>query len=152
MRKATRWAVAGGLLCAATLGPLGGTGTADSARTTEPSGERASSSLYAPSALVLTVAPGTSAKAADPQRAVTLSCAPKPHGTHPNPAKACAELREVGGDFGKLSGTDRQLCTKEHRPTVVTAQGVWKGKRVHHERSFGNPCEKKTQGRSVFAF
>jgi hypothetical protein len=35
---------------------------------------------------------------------------------------------------------------------VVTAQGVWQGKRVSYERTFANECVKKASATSVFAF
>ncbi|MGI5350863.1 subtilase-type protease inhibitor [Streptomyces sp. CA-250714] len=110
-------------------------------------------SLYAPSALVLTIADGESATTATPQRAVTLSCTPGPSGTHPNVKQACTQLRASGGDFEALadnSGTT--FCTKEWRPVVVTAQGVWEGKRVNYERVYANNCMKRVAGASVFAF
>lgn len=54
-------------------------------------------SLYAPSALVLTVARGEDPLTATVERAVTLTCAPTAEGTHPDPAAACKELAEVRG-------------------------------------------------------
>ncbi|MBO8200402.1 subtilase-type protease inhibitor [Streptomyces smyrnaeus] len=110
-------------------------------------------SLYAPSALVLTIADGESAATAAPQRAVTLSCTPGPSGTHPAAAKACTQLRASGGDFEALADdAGSTFCTKEWRPVVVTAQGVWEGKRVDYERVYGNNCMKRAEGASVFAF
>ncbi|WP_326806538.1 MULTISPECIES: subtilase-type protease inhibitor [unclassified Streptomyces] len=108
-------------------------------------------SLYAPSALVLTVTQGDSAAAA-PERAVTLSCTPTATGTHPAADTACEQLRAAGGDFDALKSEGDLYCTREWRPVVVTAQGVWEGKRVDHERTYANTCVKNVEGSSVFAF
>lgn len=144
MRNTARLAAAGTLLTAAVFGPLGGTALAAQ----NPS----STSLYAPSALTLTVAQGESAASSTPERAVTLSCAPGPSGTHPSAERACGELRTALGDFDALPGHGQGYCTMEYNPVVVTAEGVWEGKRVHYERTFGNDCVKKSEGMSVFDF
>ncbi|MDF4249136.1 subtilase-type protease inhibitor [Streptomyces sp. WMMB303] len=110
-------------------------------------------SLYAPSVLVLTIADGESAATTAPQRAVTLNCMPAPSGSHPAAQDACARLRASGGDFDALTeGGEQTFCTKEWRPVVVTAQGVWQGERVNYERTFANACQKRVEGSSVFAF
>ncbi|MFE7776197.1 subtilase-type protease inhibitor [Streptomyces sp. NPDC057445] len=112
------------------------------------------SSLYAPSALVLTSAHGESV-AATPQRAVTLTCAPTATGTHPAPKDACAALAQVKGDFSELAETTRgepRFCTRQYDPVTVTAQGVWQGKRVNYEHTFSNECIKNSEGSSVFEF
>jgi hypothetical protein len=140
MRYTARWAATLGLAATAVCWPLAQAASA------------APASLYAPSALVLTVGHGQSAMTAAPARAVTLSCAPTPSGTHPAPADACAELRATGGDFDALSSDEQVMCTKEYDPVVVTVEGVWQGKRVAYERAFANECVKSTYGNSVFAF
>ncbi|MGC9539465.1 protease inhibitor [Streptomyces sp. UG1] len=144
MRNTARWAATLGLTATAVCGPLTGSALADT--------DAAPASLYAPSALVLTVAHGDAAAMTTPVRAVTLSCAPKPSGTHPAPGSACAELRGVNGDFDALGGRDGVLCTKQYDPVVVTVDGVWQGKRVSYERTFGNECVKGSYGTSLFAF
>ncbi|MFJ8196639.1 protease inhibitor [Streptomyces sp. NPDC096152] len=144
MRNTARWAATLGLTATAVCGPLAGAALAT------PSS--APASLYAPSALVLTVGHGESAAAATPERAVTLGCAPTSSGTHPAPALACAELRAAGGDFDALTVKRDVLCTKEYNPVVVTAAGVWQGKRVSYERTFANTCVKDAAMSSVFAF
>ncbi|WP_349816381.1 subtilase-type protease inhibitor [Streptomyces sp. MRC013] len=110
------------------------------------------SRLYAPNALVLTVAKGEKAKTATPLRAVTLTCAPTPGGTHPAPEEACGELRAANGDFSALRGEAERACAKIYDPLVVTAEGVWEGKRVAYERMFGNSCVLQNEGGSVFSF
>ncbi|QOV40597.1 protease inhibitor [Streptomyces ferrugineus] len=144
MRNTARWAATLGLTATAVCGPLTGSALADT--------DAAPASLYAPSALVLTVAHGDTAAMTTPVRAVTLSCAPTPSGTHPAPGSACAELRGVNGDFDALRGRDGVLCTKQYDPVVVTVDGVWQGKRVSYERTFGNECVKGSYGTSLFAF
>jgi hypothetical protein len=144
MRHLVRSAAAIPLLAAGTLvGLLSGTATAAPA---------APGSLYAPSALVLTVGEGENAATAVPQRAVTLSCTPSATGSHPAPATACAELFEAGGDFTALGTTTDRFCPMVHDPVVVTATGVWDGRRVHFERTYGNACLMGAEGTEVFAF
>ncbi|MEU2184194.1 subtilase-type protease inhibitor [Streptomyces thermolilacinus] len=117
--------------------------------------ERASTGetrLYAPNALVLTIAQGDTAATATPLRAVTLTCVPSPGGTHPSPKEACAELRAVDGEFSALRGDEERACIKIYDPLVVTAEGVWEGRRVQYERTFGNSCELGNEAGPVFAF
>ena len=144
MRNTARWAATLALTATAVCGPL--TGAALAAPAPAPA------SLYAPSALVLTVGHGDSAATATPLRAVTLSCAPTASGTHPAPAQACAELRGVGGDVTALTARDDVLCTKLYDPVVVTVDGVWQGKRVSYEQTFANSCVKNSNLSSVFTF
>lgn len=100
-----------------------------------------SAGLYAPSALVLSVGKGDAATATV-QRAVTLSCAPRPGGTHPSPAAACAELHSVKGEFTQLTAPRPQgNCTRQWDPVVLDATGVWQGRRVSWSATFGNACE-----------
>lgn len=140
MRNTARWAAIVTLTATAVCGPLAGAALA------------APDSLYAPSDLVLTVGHGESAAFATPERAVTLTCAPAPAGSHPAAAAACAELRASGGDFDALVPREDVMCTKQYDPVVVTAQGVWQGRRVSYERTFGNGCMKDLYGSAVFAF
>jgi hypothetical protein len=112
-------------------------------------------SIYAPSALVLTVGRGTDAATAAVQRAVVLECAPRPRGTHPAAASACGQLTSVGGRFEQLirtEGSTGTMCTKIWDPVVITAEGVWKGQRVAWQHTFANSCTMKGTGGSVFAF
>ncbi|MFF7754593.1 subtilase-type protease inhibitor [Streptomyces sp. NPDC007971] len=144
MRSPARWAAILGLTATSVCGPLIGAAAAAS--------DAAPSSLYAPSSLVLTTGHGDNAVTATPERAVTLNCAPTASGTHPAAAQACAELRGVGGDFAALKPRADVWCTKLYDPVVVTVQGVWQGKRVSYERTFGNTCVKDALDSSVFAF
>ncbi|EST35827.1 subtilase-type protease inhibitor [Streptomyces roseochromogenus] len=144
MRNTARWAAALGFAAVAVCGPL--TGAAVAAPSVAPS------SLYAPSALVLTTGHGSDAATATPERAATLSCAPTASGTHPAAAQACAELSGVGGNFAALKAAPGVWCTDLYDPVVVTVQGVWQGKRVAYERTFGNACMRDATVGGVFAF
>lgn len=144
MRNPARWAATLGLTAAAVCGPL--TGAAHASPAAEPA------SLYAPSALVLTTGHGESSATVTPERAVTLSCAPKASGTHPNTVEACAELRGAEGDFDALESRSGVWCTREYDPVVVRVDGVWQGQYVSYERTFANECVKNSYGTSVFAF
>lgn len=109
-------------------------------------------SVYAPSALVLTVGKGPDAATAAVQRAVVLNCAPKAGGTHPAAARACADVNSVDGRFQELvAGGTPGMCTRIWDPVVVTADGVWKGQRVSWQHTFANSCTRKAGG-SVFDF
>ena len=100
MRNTARWAITLGLTATAVCAPLSGAALA-------APGD-APSALYAPSALVLTVGKGVSATTATPERAVTLTCAPGPSGTHPAAGSACADLGAVGGDLHLPGGAIEQ--------------------------------------------
>ncbi|RII20751.1 Subtilisin inhibitor precursor [Streptomyces sp. YIM 130001] len=110
----------------------------------EPDTRSTATSLYAPSALVLTIGQGDDPATMISERAVTLTCTPTPGGTHPAATGACAELAGVKGRFTELVGAaPGAWCTKEWRPVVVTADGVWNGRHVRWSASFANPCEMK---------
>jgi hypothetical protein len=112
-------------------------------------------SLYAPSALVLTVARGEDPLTATVERAVTLTCVPTAGGTHPDPAAACDELAAVQGKFSELTADpSNRTCTRQWDPVVVTAHGVWQGKPVEFSTTYGNSCEMAggVNDSAVFAF
>ncbi|MFE2282353.1 subtilase-type protease inhibitor [Streptomyces sp. NPDC059454] len=144
MRNTARWAATLGLTAAAVCAPL--SGAAQAAPGTTPS------ALYAPSALVLTLGHGDSATTVAPERAVTLTCAPGPSGTHPAAGAACAEMNRVSGDLDALTMREGVFCTKQYDPVLVTVDGVWQGERVSYERVFSNACVMNAHGSSVFAF
>ncbi|WP_435239734.1 subtilase-type protease inhibitor [Streptomyces sp. YPW6] len=112
-------------------------------------------SLYAPSALVLTVARGEDPMTATVERAVTLDCAPTARGSHPDPAAACKQLASVRGEFAELAaGPSNRTCTRQWDPVVATAHGVWQGKPVRFSTTYGNACEMagSMNDNAVFAF
>ncbi|MEU2116331.1 SSI family serine proteinase inhibitor [Streptomyces sp. NPDC016459] len=117
--------------------------------------QAAPASLYAPSALVLTIGEGEDPASASVTRAVTLTCAPTPSGSHPAPEEACAELEAADGDFTSLTDSeDGNPCTREWNPVTITGDGVWQGRRVTWSATYGNPCElrARTADGAVFAF
>ncbi|MFF3692943.1 subtilase-type protease inhibitor [Streptomyces sp. NPDC002221] len=144
-------AAVGAVAVALLANGLIGTGLGSAAAAPAEAAKRLS--LYPPSALVISIEPGTGDEGASVQRAVTLSCAPTPSGTHPAPAAACAELRNVQGDFTALaaSGAPR-LCTQVWQPVTVRADGVWNGKRVSHVQTYANSCLKAAGSEAVFNF
>ncbi|MEI5523137.1 protease inhibitor [Streptomyces brasiliscabiei] len=144
MPKTARLAATLTLAATAVCGPLTGSALA--------APEPAVAGLYAPSALVLTTGHGETAATVTPERAVTLTCAPKASGTHPAPVDACAELRDSGGDLDALSRGAGVKCTKQYDPVVVTVHGVWQGKRVAYERVFANECLKNSGASVLYAF
>ncbi|MFK0235269.1 SSI family serine proteinase inhibitor [Streptomyces vinaceus] len=111
-------------------------------------------SLYAPSAVVLAVAPGDGDAAVS--RAVALSCAPAAQGTHPDPQAACAALAATGGSLNQLlAAPDRnRACPMHYDPVTVTADGVWKGSRIAWKHTFANACTMSAtlNGNATFAF
>lgn len=110
-------------------------------------------SVYAPSALVLTVTDGADHQTGTVRRAVTLSCAPTPSGSHPDAVAACSELKKNGAKFDAItaSATNR-VCTKEWEPVTVTADGVWDGRRVNYAHTFSNSCAMDGSRGAVFTF
>ncbi|MGW6263497.1 subtilase-type protease inhibitor [Streptomyces sp. NPDC055085] len=119
-----------------------------------PSANAGPASLYAPSAVVLTVAHGDAADVAI-ERAVTLSCAPRPAGTHPSPASACKDLLRANGDFTNLVvRAGEQTCSEDYAPVTVGIQGVWRGRQTSWQYTFFNSCEKEAalSESSAFSF
>lgn len=108
----------------------------------------ATRSLYAPSALVMSIGYGEDATTV--QRAATLRCEPL-GGDHPAAAEACTELVRVNGDFAALDGPDR-MCTKEYQPVTVTVSGVWRGRQTSYRQTFSNRCTLIQAKGSVFEF
>ncbi|MDI3423591.1 subtilase-type protease inhibitor [Streptomyces luteolus] len=110
-------------------------------RSDRPSVPTLEKGLYAPTDLVLAVGRGADAATITVERTVTLSCAPRPSGTHPDAAAACAELKAVDGRFGDLARTSTNaMCTKQWAPVTVFATGVWEGRRVGWSTTFANGC------------
>ena len=89
MRNTARWAATLALTATAVCGPLTGAALATP--------DAAPASLYAPSALVLTIGHGESAAVATPMRAVTLTCAPDglrhPPGSRPGVRRTARHRR-----------------------------------------------------------
>ncbi|MGW7097966.1 SSI family serine proteinase inhibitor [Streptomyces sp. NPDC054838] len=136
--------LASGAMALTALTALAGSGAADAA----PTGAE---TLYAPSALVVSVASGEDPAQATVMRAGTLVCAPRPTGTHPDPAAACAELRATGGAPDALTAPRANVrCTREWNPLTVTVDGVWQGRRMNYAHVFANPCELRSSEGVLF--
>jgi hypothetical protein len=114
----------------------------------QPQAQPAPRSLFAPSALVLSLGYGEDTNTV--QRAATLRCEPA-GGDHPAAADACAELTRVDGDFISLRGQDG-ICTKEYRPVTVTVTGIWRGRHTSYRSTFANRCMLIQVKGSVFEF
>ncbi|MCX5380450.1 subtilase-type protease inhibitor [Streptomyces sp. NBC_00091] len=132
---------AAALLCLA-----GATGTAEAKPT----------SLYAPSAMVFSIAEGEGAASGRVLRAAVLSCMPSAQGTHPAPEAACTALNSTGGTFDRLLAAPdvNRACPMHYEPVTVTAEGVWQGSRVAWKHTFSNSCAMSAtlNGNAVFAF
>ncbi|WP_328321234.1 subtilase-type protease inhibitor [Streptomyces sp. NBC_00388] len=133
MRHSLRTLGAAALAAAACVTGIAGTAHAGTA------------SIYAPTALVLTIGRGDEA-ASTVVRAVTLNCAPRPQGTHPDSAAACAELKAVDGDLSLIGTTTatspvEPQCSFLWAPVTVTADGVWQGRRISWRATYGNACQ-----------
>ncbi|MEI5099735.1 subtilase-type protease inhibitor [Streptomyces sp. PmtG] len=146
--------ITGGIALGAALA-FGCLTTAATAATpaTGPAPEAATARMYAPSELVLTIGYGDKAETASIQRAVTLGCSSSGVGSHPDAEAACEELRAVHGKFDTVTKKpSSRACTKDWNPIVVTAQGVWEGRRVSYEHTFANPCALEIGQGRTFAF
>ncbi|MCX4985976.1 subtilase-type protease inhibitor [Streptomyces sp. NBC_00572] len=120
--------------------------------------EARTESLYAPSAVVLSISKGTDTSSATILRAVTLSCAPTAGGTHPAPEAACAELKATSQDgafTGLLASPEPdRMCPQLFDPVTVTVDGVWEGSRTSWQYTFANACTMgvSLNGGAAFAF
>ncbi|WP_438488741.1 subtilase-type protease inhibitor [Streptomyces sp. S186] len=109
--------------------------------------------LYAPTEMVLTIGQGDSRATTTSLRAATLSCMPTASGSHPYAKAACAQLRSVAGDFTKVTdAAGQRICNKIWDPIVVTADGVWQGRRISYTHVFANSCEMAGGKDMVFEF
>lgn len=119
----------------------------------EPAATAKPKSLYAPSALVLTVGKGENPKTHTVQRAVTLRCEPSPGGDHPAAPEACADIAAARGGVAGVRDMDPdRVCTRIYDPVVITAQGVWEGRLVSYRETFANECVMLGEKGAVFEF
>lgn len=101
-----------------------------------------------PTSLHLTLTrPGDGATTA---RSVTLHCDP-PGGTHPEAARACAELARHGGRIEREA--DRgAACTMIYAPVVAEASGRWRGRPVSFRAEYSNECVLHARTGALFLF
>jgi hypothetical protein len=83
-------------------------------------------------------------------KAVRLTCDPT-GGGHPKPTEACAVLRRAGADPGKLQPGD-SLCILLYQPVTARLNGVWRGKTVKWQKTYGNTCEMNRATGVLFDF
>ncbi|WP_198942296.1 SSI family serine proteinase inhibitor [Streptomyces sp. CB02261] len=76
----------------------------------------------------------------------------RPGKDHPHTAEACADLHAANGNFYRLPGQDTAVCANETGPVTVTADGTYKGRPVHWERTFDNDCERQLATGLVYEF
>ncbi|WP_217698387.1 SSI family serine proteinase inhibitor, partial [Streptacidiphilus griseoplanus] len=72
-------------------------------------------------------------------------------GPHPPSAQACTRLAQAGGSPRALRG-GRRFCPALADPVTVTADGVWRGRRVSYRETFGNHCALLSARGEVFDF
>jgi hypothetical protein len=84
-------------------------------------------------------------------RHTLLSCVP-PRGTHPRPVEACEALTEAGGDPAELVPLPGVICVMRYDPVTVTATGIWDGRFIRFERTYGNACTLYAATGPVFSF
>ncbi|WP_229073750.1 SSI family serine proteinase inhibitor [Actinoplanes sp. DH11] len=82
--------------------------------------------------------------------AVKLTCDPV-GGGHPEGAAACATLRRIDADPARLEGGDR-MCILLYQPVTAQLKGVWQGRDVRWEHTYGNTCEMNRATGVLFQF
>ncbi|MER7708407.1 SSI family serine proteinase inhibitor [Kitasatospora sp. NPDC097605] len=88
--------------------------------------------------LRLTVAHGPNPGSGMPH-VVTLDCPPDSVTTHPDPFTACRLLDSVNGDLAQLN-VDPGVCNDLYDPYTVTATGVYRGRQLAFQQTYGNHC------------
>ncbi|MFF8377934.1 SSI family serine proteinase inhibitor [Streptomyces sp. NPDC015661] len=81
---------------------------------------------------------------------VWLDC-PGGERNHPHARAACADLQRAGGDFDRLPG-GIGICSNDATPVTVTADGTYRGREVHWERTFVDECALGVATGRVFDF
>ena len=84
-------------------------------------------------------------------RVFALTCDPD-GGTHPHPEKACELLRSVDGDFRRLNVNPDAICITLYAPVTAHMEGVWQGRKVSYQKTYGNSCWLAAATGAVFAF
>ncbi|MEU8674162.1 SSI family serine proteinase inhibitor [Streptomyces sp. NPDC048560] len=84
-------------------------------------------------------------------RTVVLTCPATGTDRHSDPAAACAELVEAGGELDALPG-DAHGCTREFDPVTAWADGTFRGRPVHWSRTYPNACALDSATGAVFRF
>ncbi|MEU4833831.1 SSI family serine proteinase inhibitor [Streptosporangium sp. NPDC023615] len=108
------------------------------------SGDRPSRSAKA---LVLSVAQGEKPM---PATGHALLLCDRPGSTHPDAVGACEALAEVRGDPARIRPLSGVACTMQYDPVTVTAMGIWNGRFIRFEQTFGSACSLRAATGSVF--
>ncbi|MFC0041442.1 SSI family serine proteinase inhibitor [Actinomadura rayongensis] len=82
-------------------------------------------------------------------RTVVLRCGPA-GGTHPQAARACAELARGGGKVDRPS--DGVFCTMDYAPVTASAQGRYGRGSVRFSKEYSNACVMRARTGTLFAF
>lgn len=91
-------------------------------------------------------------EARDDIRTAFLTCEPT-GGSHPYAQDACQALKDVNGDFTKLTTEhSTSTCPLNYKPVTLTAKGRWQGKPVTFEKTFPNDCVAGAATGKVFSF
>jgi hypothetical protein len=122
--------------------------------------------LGAAAAIVLAMSAATAAEAVSTDRttdlvlsymaeagyaaAVKLHCDPA-GGAHPEPAKACATLRKVGGRPDRIKAAEI-MCMMLYAPVTAEITGTWKGRPLSWQHTYGNRCEMTRATGVLFTF
>ncbi|MFF2658830.1 SSI family serine proteinase inhibitor [Kitasatospora sp. NPDC058032] len=100
--------------------------------------------------LRLTVAHGATPGAGMPH-VVTLDCPPDGATTHPDPITACRLLDSVNGDLDRLN-VNPGVCNDLYDPYTVTATGVYRGRQLSFQHTYGNHCVLQRTAGAFFDF
>ncbi|ASO22422.1 hypothetical protein FHR81_004221 [Actinoalloteichus hoggarensis] len=104
-----------------------------------------------PTTLTLTISqdPLLADQDTDGHRSAVLTCDPD-GGDHPDPARACSDLKLVGDRFEGIA--NQEICTMIYQPHTVTATGTVEGRPVAIERTYSNKCVLAAETGEIFAF
>jgi len=81
---------------------------------------------------------------------VTLTCEPD-GGGHPRAVRACAALTRAGGDPDRIRPR-RVYCMTVYAPVTAEMTGVWRGRNIRWQHTYGNACEMRRATGVLFAF
>ncbi len=73
-------------------------------------------------------------------------------GKHPHVSEVCASLNDSRGSFENLNVDSSVYCAMMYSPVTVGAEGVWRGRRISYQETFGNPCELRKATGNIFNF
>ncbi|MBP2703397.1 hypothetical protein JOL79_06235 [Microbispora sp. RL4-1S] len=102
-------------------------------------------------AVLLTAAAGERSQPA--QRYAFLNCEPV-GGSHPSAAEACRILGQAmengRDDLARFDVNPGAICPMIWQPVTVTMSGIWNGKYVSMQHTFGNDCQRRAATGGLF--